>query len=156
MVSRKNRIKTCTQLRNWKTIILLCVMFSILLTTYTLFDNVDVSANGHRRPDYDDTDVAEEEPEKPVEQESMAPNLISAIGTGAMVGIISSLAAWYTNQKIIENQRSMREKRRIRMNRLQRQLENLMNMRKKQFNTMQDILRELHNRSMRAIRNLKA
>lgn len=67
----------------------MCVILSILSTTYTLLDNVDASTDSPRRPDSGDTGDSEEQQEKPVEQESTDSDLTTKVVQGIGIGIIS-------------------------------------------------------------------
>ncbi|WP_455370139.1 CFI-box-CTERM domain-containing protein [[Eubacterium] cellulosolvens] len=65
-------------------------MFSILLTTYTTLNNIDVySSSTPRRPDSPDTGVSEKQPEKPTEPKSKDTDLINTVAIGIIIGIIA-------------------------------------------------------------------
>ncbi len=62
-------------------------MLTVLLTTYTIFENVDVYGTPPRRPASPDTEVTEEQPEKPVDQDSTNWTAIDA-AIGAFIGVL--------------------------------------------------------------------
>ena len=76
----------------------MCVIFSILLTTYTLLDNVDASTDRHRRPDSGDTGDSEEQQEEPIEQESTDSDLTPRIIQGTAIGGASAAAGNIANR----------------------------------------------------------
>ena len=73
-------------------------MFSLLLTTYALLDNVDVQGTQPRRPDSPDTGVSGEQPEKPVAQESTDSDLPTRIIQGTAIGSASAAAGIGANK----------------------------------------------------------
>jgi len=90
-------------------------MFSLLLTTYIVFDNVDVYGTDPsppiRRPDSVDAGVSEEQPEKPVKEESTDPTL-TKIAQGTAIGGASAAAGSIANRVRKRRERERANRRR--------------------------------------------
>ena len=94
--------RTYIQSRNRKSIIFLCVMFSLLLSTYIFFDNVYVSSSEPgRRPSDDITTTkttTEEEPRETVEQEKPDLDLPTKIVIAVIIGVPSAAVGFFARK----------------------------------------------------------